>query len=90
MFYIIICIQITIFILTTKDLCNATLQKKKKKKKTSLVKIIVDNMSATVAILYTMYKRVKMDTCLYKSVFVNLIAYFVSRMNLMLEKYVND
>lgn len=47
-------------------------------------------MSATVAILYTMYKRVKMDTCLYKSVFVNLIAYFVSRMNLMLEKYVND
>lgn len=90
MFYIIICIQITIFILTTKDLCNATLQKKKKKKKTSLVKIIVDNMSATVAILYTMYKRVKMDTCLYKSVFVNPIAYFVSRMNLMLEKYVND
>lgn len=88
MFYIIICIQITIFILTTKDLCNATLQKKKKK--TSLVKIIVDNTSATVAILYTMYKRVKMDTCLYKSVFVNPIAYFVSRMNLMLEKYVND
>lgn len=47
-------------------------------------------MSATVAILYTMYKRMKMDTCLYKSVFVNPIAYFVSRMNLMLEKYVND
>ena len=36
MFYIIICIQITIFILTTKDLCNATLQKKKKKKKENL------------------------------------------------------
>lgn len=51
MFYIIICIQITIFILTTKEYVT----QRYKKKKTSLVKIIVDNTSATVAILYIMY-----------------------------------
>lgn len=50
MFYIIICIQITIFILTTKEYVT-----QRYKKKTSLVKIIVDNTSATVAILYIMY-----------------------------------